>query len=464
MRFVHARHFDDWRETARGLLAEQLPPAEVHWSSDDAQGSLFAPEPTSASPRHSPTMRVPAEFVTLAKFVAHHRDPQRWELLYRLLWRLTHGERQLLENAVDADVHALRHMQKAVKRDEHKMHAFVRFRRIVEDGADRYIAWHRPEHLIVRLAAPFFTRRFSQMQWSILTPDESVHWDGGELRYSEGVPASAGPQHDDLEELWRTYYAHIFNPARVNPAQMKKEMPVRHWPTLPEARLIPELLQQAAARVATMIDNREGLATSAASFIPPQFDLASLAAAARNCTACDLACHATQTVFGRGPANARIVLVGEQPGDAEDLLGQPFVGPAGQLLEAALAEVQLPREQVYLTNVVKHFKYVQRGKRRLHQKPGSREIAACQPWLEAELQTLQPQFVICLGSTAAQALFGRDFRLTTQRGRVLSTRFAQQTLATWHPAAILRMQDASRQQDMRRQLREDLALAASARC
>jgi probable DNA metabolism protein len=449
MRFVRAEHFDDWRATARRLLAEQVAPEEVHWSTVDQQASLFANEPASVTP-HAAPVHVPHEFVALAKYAAHHRDPQRWELLYRLLWRLTHGERQLLENAVDADVHALRQMQKAVKRDEHKMHAFVRFRRVVENGEERYIAWHRPAQLIVRLAAPFFARRFSQMRWSILTPDESVHWDGDELQFTAGVPASAAPQHDDLEELWRTYYTHIFNPARVNPAQMKKEMPVRHWPTLPEAQLIPELLKQAAARVETMIDTREGLAISAANFIPPQFDLPTLAVAAANCTACDLACHATQTVFGRGPSNARIVIVGEQPGDAEDLAGQPFVGPAGQLLDAALAEVQLPRAEVYLTNVVKHFKFVERGKRRLHQKPGSREIAACRPWLEAELQTLRPQVVVCLGSTAAQAIFGRDFRLSTRRGRILETPY---------PAAILRMQDTARQREMRAQFVHDLTLA-----
>ena len=460
MRFVQAERFEDWRETARSLLAAEVSPAEVHWS---ARGNelLFGSE-EELLPMKATTIRVPPEFVALAKDVAFHRDANRWELLYRLLWRLTHGERQLLEVLTDDDVRTAEQMQKAVKRDEHKMHAFVRFRRVVDgDGQERFIAWHRPDHLIVRMAAPFFARRFSGMQWSILTPDESAHWDGNALTYSPGVPASLAPKQDALDELWRTYYANIFNPARVNVAQMKKEMPVRHWATLPEAQLIPELLAQAESRVRTMIDEREGFSTSAAAFIPAQYDLRSLAAAAKSCTACDLHCHATQTVFGRGPANARLVLLGEQPGDQEDLEGLPFVGPAGQLLADVCAQVGLDRQQVYQTNVVKHFKFVLRGKRRLHQKPGSREISACQPWLAAELNLIKPITLVCLGSTAAQAIFGRGFRLSEDRGKFSATQFAKQTIATWHPAAILRMTNDARQQEMREQLVRDLTISAA---
>lgn len=462
MHFAHVHTFEEWRTTARGFLHAEIPPPAIHWSAQSAEDSLFGDQEFDVATtrvKSATTSRVPPEFLALARDVAYHRDPQRWEVLYCVLWRITHGERELLEIATDRDIHALQQMQKAVKRDEHKMHAFVRFRKVTGPGGEeQYIAWHRPDHLIVRLVAPFFARRFPAMHWSILTPDESVHWDGESLSFSPGVPASAAPQDDSLEELWRTYYANIFNPARVNTAQMKKEMPVRYWRTLPEAKIIPRLLEDAAARVNAMIDTHEGFATSAAQLIPPQFDLASLAAAAKNCTACDLHCRATQTVFGRGPSTARIVLVGEQPGDREDLAGKPFVGPAGQLLDRALAEAGVEREQVYLTNVVKHFKFIERGKRRLHQKPGSREIAACKPWLEAELSSIEPQVVVCLGSTAAQALLGRDFRITAHRGKVLETSYARTTLATWHPAAILRMNDSGRQAEMEQQLISDLQL------
>jgi uracil-DNA glycosylase len=462
MHFAHVHTFEEWRAAARGFLHAEIPPPAIHWSAQSAADSLFGDQEfdvAATRAKSATTSRVPPAFLALARDVAYHRDPQRWEILYRVLWRITHGEHQLLEIATDRDIHALQQMQKAVKRDEHKMHAFVRFRKVTgSNGEEQYIAWHRPDHLIVRLAAPFFARRFPAMRWSILTPDESVHWDGESLSFSPGVPASAAPQDDSLEELWRTYYAHIFNPARVNTAQMKKEMPVRHWRTLPEAKIIPQLLASAETRVNAMIDTREGFTTSATQFIPQQFDLASLATAAARCTACDLHCHATQTVFGRGPSTARVVLVGEQPGDREDLAGEPFVGPAGQLLDRALAEAGIDREQVYVTNVVKHFKFIERGKRRLHQKPGSREISACKPWLEAELSSLQPEMLVCLGSTAAQALLGRDFRITAQRGQVFETGYTHSTLATWHPAAILRMNDPSRQREMEQQLISDLRL------
>ncbi len=458
MDFVAAANFDQWRHAARILLAAEVPPCDVQWSDPAAQAPLFDSELPDAKVASSVT--VPPAFMELARQVACHRDPVRWPLLYQALWRLAHGERYLLELTTDLDVHALGQMRKAVTRDVHKMKAFVRFRKVVgPDQSEQYIAWHRPDHRIVPLAAPFFARRFPAMNWSILTPDASVTWDLIRLDYGPGVPVSAAPDADVLEDLWRAYYASIFNPARVNTAQMKREMPVRHWPTLPEASLIPELLQQAAARVTTMIDTHEGFAQTAAAFLPMQRDLTALAQAAHHCTACDLHCHATQTVFGEGPSTARIVLVGEQPGDQEDLQGRPFVGTAGQLLDAALLQAGVDRQQVYVTNVVKHFKYEPRGKRRLHSKPDSREIGACLPWLEAELQAIGPATLVCLGATAAQALLGRDFRIMRQRGQVVASRWCPQTIATWHPAAILRTPDEQDRARRQAELTADLALA-----
>ena len=161
-------------------------------------------------------------------------------------------------------------------------------------------------------------------------------------------------------------------------------------------------------------------------------------AQAKRCTRCPLYKTGTQTVFGEGPAKARILMIGEQPGDQEDLAGRPFVGPAGKLLDKALAEAEIDRDDVYVTNAVKHFKWKPVGKRRLHQKPNSREIAACRPWLDAELQIIQPAVVVALGATAAQSLMGRDFRVTKQHGEVLSAPFAKAFVATIHPSSILR--------------------------
>lgn len=163
--------------------------------------------------------------------------------------------------------------------------------------------------------------------------------------------------------------------------------------------------------------------------------------AARDCTACHLYRRATQTVFGEGPKHAPIMLVGEQPGDYEDVAGKPFVGPAGKIMDRALEEAGIDREHVYVTNAVKHFKWEPRGKRRIHKKPNAREIAACRPWLEAEIHLVKPRLVVCLGAIAARAVFGTSFRVTRERGKVLSSKLAPKVLATVHPSSLLRQPD-----------------------
>jgi DNA polymerase len=175
--------------------------------------------------------------------------------------------------------------------------------------------------------------------------------------------------------------------------------------------------------------------------IPPRPSLKTVRAAAEGCRACDLYKRGTQTVFGEGPRRATVMLVGEQPGDAEDVAGHPFVGPAGRLLDRALEEAGIDRTQVYVTNVVKHFKWEPRGKRRIHAKPNSAEIAACRPWLDTEIALVKPRVLVCLGATAAQALLGRAFKVTQQRGRFVSSELAPRVLATVHPSAILRAPD-----------------------
>jgi uracil-DNA glycosylase family protein len=200
----------------------------------------------------------------------------------------------------------------------------------------------------------------------------------------------------------------------------------------------------------------------AAPFVPAGVGLAELRTAAACCTGCDLYRHATQTVFGRGPADARIVLVGEQPGDQEDLKGAPFVGPAGEVLDRALAEVGLDRERLYVTNAVKHFKFVERGKRRIHQTPRLGELAACRPWMEAEIAAIKPEVLVCLGATAARAILGADFRLLRDRGRFVRTRWTEKTIATLHPSAVLRGEDETQQVRLYGMLVEDLKLVTGA--
>jgi DNA polymerase len=188
-----------------------------------------------------------------------------------------------------------------------------------------------------------------------------------------------------------------------------------------------------------MADADKAPAPSAREFLPAQLSLTSLREAARTCQGCDLYQNATQTVFGEGQRSSRVMLIGEQPGNDEDLQGKPFVGPSGRLLDEALASAGIDRDDAYVTNVAKHFKWTPQGKRRLHKTPGAREIAACLPWLEKEIELIKPEVLVCLGATAAKALLGREFRVTEQRGQVVPSKFDIRTVATVHPSSILRL-------------------------
>lgn len=465
---VEIENFEDWRKRARGLIQKGIHPSDVRFVSAGEQ-SLFIDKLTDddvfnqSGSSAARQFTVPKSFLELAGSVAYHRSDQRWHLLYNVLWRLCNAEPQLMHLTSDDDLRQLTLMSKAVRRDAHKMKAFVRFRE-VEGEENCFVAWHRPDHRIVQLVAPFFARRFSTMHWSILTPDESAHWNQQELTFGTGFPRSSAPPHDQLEEFWKIYYASTFNPARLKIRMMKAEMPVRHWKTLPEAELIDDLIRSADKRVEAMVKHSEGSALSARDFFPQdaaQQDLLHYRTAAEHCQGCPLFQDAHQTVFGEGPETARIVLVGEQPGDQEDIVGKPFVGPAGQILDDALKAAGLVREDLYITNTVKHFKFELRGKRRLHKKPGAREIRACRPWFEAEWSFLQAKYLICLGATAAGALIGPEFRLQHSRGTFVASDYTPWTLATWHPSAILRIPSEEKRAEKFRELVHDLKLVAT---
>ena len=198
--------------------------------------------------------------------------------------------------------------------------------------------------------------------------------------------------------------------------------------------------------------------TSAAKFLPERRDLESLREAARSCEGCDLYRNATQTVFGEGAAHASIVLVGEQPGDMEDRQGHPFVGPAGRMLDKALAEAHISRDEVYITNAVKHFRWIQRGKRRLHQKPAVRQIMACKPWIESEMESIHPKLLVCLGATAAQSILGRLVPIGQARGKFLNGQRGEAVFITIHPSAIFRQREKSEREEEYRRLVADMRL------
>lgn len=252
--------FEAWREQSRALLAAGQHPDEVIWAERGADNSLF-PECAALPPSPGQVPKVSSAFLDIARTAAAHTDPQRWAVLYRVLWRLTcGGERHLLSIPTDRDVRTLQNWCKAIGRDIHKMHAFVRFRLVGTDevsGREQFVAWFEPDHRIVRLAASFFQKRFTGMDWSILTPHECVHWDGATLHFTPGVPRNAAPDEDSLNGLWRTYYRSIFNPARLKVKAMQTEMPKKYWKNLPEAELIPGLIASSQTRVKGMLETEE---------------------------------------------------------------------------------------------------------------------------------------------------------------------------------------------------------------
>ncbi len=253
--------YEAWRTAARQMLTQAVHPDEVLWTHDPQEASLFANEAPDANAQVSNAIKVPPAFMDMARSAAAHTDARRWALLYRVLWRLTlSGERHLLSIATDRDVRQVQDWCKAVGRDIHKMHAFVRFRLVGVDsatGREQFVAWFEPDHRIVRLAVPFFEKRFAGMDWSILTPYECAHWDGKRLHFTAGVARSSAPDEDALDDLWRTYYRNIFNPARVKISAMQSEMPKKYWKNLPEAPLIAGLIAESAARMQGMLETDE---------------------------------------------------------------------------------------------------------------------------------------------------------------------------------------------------------------
>jgi DNA polymerase len=454
VRLARPDDFDGWRDAARRLALAGIAPDAVTWDAKGDEADLFGgDDPLPAIPTGATPFSISRHFLKLAERVVCHRDPERFALLYRLLIRLRDDPKAIDDHA-DPLNRRLELMAKDVGRDIHKMHAFVRFREVEGPDGPAFVAWFEPDHHIVRINAGFFMRRFANMRWSILTPELSIHWDGDTLRESPGTTRAAAPDGDPVEDLWKSYYASIFNPARLKVDMMIKEMPRRYWANMPETALIPSLIAGAQAREAAMVEEaRMGRGDATA--------WQKLRDEAKGCTRCDLHCHATQTVFGEGPVDAPLMLVGEQPGDQEDLAGKPFVGPAGQLLDRALDEAGIDRAKTYVTNAVKHFKFEQRGKRRIHAKPNGGEISACRWWIDQERLIVKPQRIVMLGATAIQSVTGRAQTIVSQRGRALTLPDGMSGAVTVHPSYLLRLPDRTRAAEEYRLFVEDLKRAAN---
>jgi DNA polymerase len=432
-----------FRLAVRRLVAVGVAPDEVVWTSGEAGLPLGEPEGGDAPP-----LSLPRQLGELIAEVVPHSDPERYALLYDVIWRVAQGRRDVLEIASDPVVHRLDGMRKSVRRDIHKMHAYLRFRKIEGDpegGPERFAAWFEPDHFILEAAVPFFVERFRSMIWTIATPIGSAHWDGERLTFGPAGVKTDAPASDGFEAGWTGYYESTFNPARTNPKLMRQHMAKKYWRNLPEAAAIPNLIRSSSLRVDDMLQKEPSVPNKrvpegalAAMLDQAPATLAELNAIIR--ASGPLVPGATQAVTGEGPEKARIVFVGEQPGDEEDRQGRPFVGPAGRLLDRAMSEAGLDRRETYLTNAVKHFKFEQRGKRRIHQKPTAGEVSHYRWWLMRELELIEPQLVVALGATAVLALTGKSIPITRARGpATLLEGFGG--YITVHPSYLLRLPD-----------------------
>ncbi|MDG2533502.1 UdgX family uracil-DNA binding protein [Sphingomonas sp. HITSZ_GF] len=451
--------FTGWRDAARGLAQAGVPASEILWQVGAQPADLFADEAVMppAAPR---PLKVPRAFLDLAQSAILHSDPERFALLYALLA----GDPHRIADQADPLVRRLEGMAREVRRDIHKMRAFVRFREVQDsmplpgtgEPNTRYVAWFEPSHHIVRANARFFVERFTSMRWSILTPELSLHWDTETLSEGPGATRADAPGDDPVEDIWKTYYASIFNPARLKTGAMLKEMPRKYWKNMPETALVRELVAGARQRETAMVETT----------IRPGGNIETAWAALRDeaahCTRCDLHRHATQTVFGEGPVDARMMIMGEQPGDQEDLAGRPFIGPAGEVFDRAMAQAGIDRAGVYLTNAVKHFKFEQRGKRRIHSRPDAGEVQACRWWYAQERLLVKPELTLALGATAARQMLGKAVTIAATRGRVLELPEGGLGWVTIHPSYLLRLPDRARAEDEYAAFVEDLKRAAKA--
>jgi probable DNA metabolism protein len=468
--------FEGWRQAVRRLVAAGIPWQEVRWTVGAGVPGLFdGGTGGETGPQGSGAFTVPRPFLPLARSAFCHRDPERFALLHGLVERLQ-VETGLLAVAVDPLVARVEAMAKAVRRDIHKMHAFVRFREVTTQEGPHFVAWFEPDHHIVEAAAPFFVRRFAAMRWSILTPERCAHWDGSGLVFTEGVGRDRAPGADEVEDLWRGYYASIFNPARLKVEAMASEMPRKYWRNLPEAPLIPSLIATARERTETMVAADPTLPRRRRPSVPrppaaprddaqarsaDDTDLEAVRREASECRACPLWADATQTVFGEGSPDADVMFVGEQPGDKEDLAGRPFVGPAGQLFDKALGEAGIDRKAAYVTNAVKHFKFEPRGKIRLHMKPNTSEITACRWWIDREMALLKPRLVVAMGATAVQSVFGKAMPIKANRGRLMELPSGTPAFVTVHPSYLLRLPDPAAKEEEFRAFVDDLRAIAA---
>lgn len=398
--------WDGWRQATRALVLAGVEPGAVIW----AVGGESEPLPDAAG-----TFHVPRALVSLASVAIQAREPERFGLLYSLVWRINDGEK-VLEDETDPDLSLARRLALAVRADAHRMRTSMRYLPVAEDAGTRYLGWFEPTHFVLPANARLLARRHADLLLSIVTPDGSAHWDGASLRFSAGLRHAADDE--ALQAWWEAHRELVMDQATSDGSVPEAE-------TLDEAPRPPD-----RPPLGFVVLNTK-----------PDPALLRAGREAGSCHRCPLYQPATQTVFGEGPAGASVMFVGEQPGDQEDTIGRPFVGPAGQMMDRAMEEAGIDRRTVYVTNAVKHFKFVPRGRRRIHQTPEVPEIQACGFWLDVERTHIRPRLTVLMGASAARAVLGRPVTISRERGRAIQTRDGQTVFVTVHPSYLLRLPD-----------------------
>jgi DNA polymerase len=472
--------FAEWREAARELLVHDVPPELVTWSTPYAGGDLFSGAPPAAEPPHNPSDIEPPAFAS-ATDAPHHpppsiprslmdmlqsaaccRVPDRWAFLYRVIWRWQQGEHDV-QSPADEDGARLNAMVKAVRREEHDMHAYIRFReRPAEAGPPRFVAWYEPQHDVLPQVAEHFVSRMGKVSWMIATPEASVLWDGQTLHNTGPLVKNSDDLEDTGEALWLTYYRSVFNPARLNQAVMQQHIPSHRWKNLPEGKIVTHMISDAAMG-ARKVGQFQAVGQRKGTTIPiaPEDAQPERQQPSKldECRRCELWQFATQAVGGEGPKQAKIMFVGEQPGDQEDLAGQPFVGPAGKLLDRVCEAAGVDREAIYVTNAVKHFKWEPRGKRRIHKTPAQKEIEACHYWLEKELAHVKPTVIVALGATALKSVMRTaNVTLKNSLGKPVFHE-GHWIVTTYHPSYVLRVPGEDARHEAFQVMVESLRLA-----
>jgi DNA polymerase len=406
--------WDGWRAQARALVLAGVPPETLVWTVNPAAAP---PPPPQAEGRFA----VSRALVALSAQAIQARAPERFGLLYRLVWRAHAGE-AVMEDPGHPDLAQARSLALAVRAEAHRMRALLRY--LPAADAARLLGWYAPAQFVLEANAQVLARWYPDFAVSILTPEGSAHWEpaAARVRFGPAVDPALVPDDAALRAYWSEFGADLLAASTSATSLPEAE-------TFEEGRRPPD--RPALGPVVL------------GGYGAPDPALAAAAREAAACRRCPLGAPATQTVFGEGPPGARVMFIGEQAGDQEDVIGRPFVGPAGQLLDRALEEAGIDRRAVWISNAVKHFKFVARGRRRLHQTPVGPEIEACRFWLDVERVRLRPDVLVLLGATAARTVLGRPVTIGRERGRPIRLPAGETALVTVHPSFLLRVPDES---------------------